>query len=69
MERFLNSQLLGKELNRKQFLRYALGFFVAIIGINNLIANLQKWKAAPGSITTTPTTTKPKGFGTSKFGV
>ncbi|MEO5950704.1 MAG: hypothetical protein ABIQ04_04615 [Candidatus Saccharimonadales bacterium] len=69
MERFLNPQILKEEVTRKQFLRYVLGFAVAIIGINNLISNLQKWKAAPGAMTQVKPTTKPHGFGSSKFGV
>ena len=68
MEKFLNPQLLKEEVTRKQFLRYALGFIVAVIGINNLIMNVQKWKSSPGAITQKPTT-KSSGFGTSKFGV
>lgn len=68
MEKFLNPQLLKEEVTRKQFLRYALGLIVAVIGINNLIMNIQKWKSSPGTITPEQTT-KPSGFGTSKFGV
>ena len=69
MEKFLNPQLLKEEVTRKQFLRYTLGLVVAVVGINNLIMNIQKWKSAPGMITQKQPTNKPSGFGTSKFGI
>lgn len=68
MENFLNPEVLKEEVTRKQFLRYALGLIVAVVGISNLIANIQKWKQSPSSVTKEPVA-KSKGFGSSKFGV
>lgn len=68
MDRFFNSQILNEEITRKQFLRYALGLIIAIVGINNLIMNVQKWKPSPGAVTPKQPS-KPSGFGSSKFGV
>lgn len=67
MDKFLDPQILKEEVTRKQFLRYALGLIVAVVGISNLISNLKSWKS-PGTTTSDPST-KPSGFGTSKFGV
>lgn len=68
MAKLFTHELLQRELTRKDFIKYTLGFMLMILGISNFIANIRRFntQSTPAAV---PEQGAKKGFGTSKFGV
>jgi hypothetical protein len=62
------SQLLEREMTRKQFLQLLLGGSVALLGFGNVL-NLLSSPDLASNESTKAGTPQSNGFGTSKFGV
>lgn len=69
MGKVFSTTLLQRELTRKEFLQYMLGFFVVALGISNFLATIKKLETHGVKSTIPQTTTRSHGFGSSKFGV
>lgn len=69
MAKLFTHELLQRELTRKDFIKYTLGFMLMVLGISNFIANIRRFNTQSTSVTAMPEQGTKKGFGTSKFGV
>ncbi|MGB4762615.1 MAG: hypothetical protein WBP12_04660 [Candidatus Saccharimonas sp.] len=68
MAKAFDDTLLKREITRKEFLRYMLGMFLLVFGINNFLIALQKTVLQKKQTTKQSQVTTTHGFGASKFG-